>query len=144
MPVPPTPDNKVAVLMDGSLHRAIIAAAMSELYGNDCVAAILCPHLSVDNPEGVYSVCRRYCSEIKTIPVTMMVADLINELNHAEIEIKSSRLIQQFIDSAREMVWMALKAHGYLWTPSIAWDKFDEHGVNMATQLGIPVKLFTT
>lgn len=136
--------DKIAVIMDGSLKSAVEVVAISELFGKEHVTAILCPHLSLDNPKGVFAVCQRFCGAVKTIPVTMAVADIMNELTHAGIGVHSKATIGCFVDMARCMIIDALRDDGYVIAPDFLWEATDREVFDIAGKLGLPLELFKT
>lgn len=136
--------DKIAVIMDGSLKSAVEVVAMSELFGKEHVTAILCPHLSLNNPKGVFAVCQRFCGEVKTIPVTMAVADIMNELTHAGIGVNSKQIIERFVDMSRWMIADALRDDGYVIAPDFLWEATDHEVLDIAGKLGLPLEFFRT
>lgn len=136
--------DKIAVIMDGNLKSAVEVVAISELFGKEHVTAILCPHLSLDNPKGVFAVCQRFCGAVKTIPVTMAVADIMNELTHAGIGVQSKEIIERFVDMSRWMIADALRSDGYVIAPDFLWEATDREVFDIAGKLGLPLELFKT
>ena len=136
--------DKIAVIMDGSLKSAVEVVAMSELFGKERITAILCPHLSLHNPDGVFTVCKRFCGAVKTIPVTMAVADLMNELTHAGISIKRKETIEKFVDMTRWMIADALRGDDYVVAPDFLWEATEFEVYDIAGKLRIPVECFKT
>lgn len=139
-----TQSDKIAIITDGSLASAVVIVAMSELFGKEHVTAVICPHLSLNNPDGVFTVCQRFCGEVKTIPVTMAVADIMNELTHAGIGVHSKEIIERFVDMTRWMIADALRDDGYVIAPDFLWEATENEILAIAGKLGLPLEYFKT
>ena len=135
-------NDKIAAPLTGTLSSAVITAALSELYGKEVVHGFIFPHLSENNAEGNYEVGTRFCSEVKRIPITMAVADILNEASAAGLEFPSAGTLQTMIHLARLMALGVVRDNGYLLGPSLIWGGGEEQILDMARQFDIPIQKF--
>lgn len=135
--------KKIVIRIDGGgLHRAVWVALLSQALGKENILGLVLPHLQLDKPDATYALGEKYCSEVKTIPVTMAAADLHNELEHAGLPFQSRSDLETMVEDLRCLVIDHLVRCGYKYPPEIHWlGDFDQDLPRIVEQLEIPQEI---
>lgn len=135
--------KKIVIRIDGGgLHRAVWVALLSQALGKENILGLVLPHLQLEKPEATYALGEKYCSEVKTIPITMAAADLHNELEHAGVPFQSRTDLETMITDLRHLVIDHLVRCGYKCPPEISWlGEFDQDLSHIIEQLEIPQEI---
>ena len=142
IPTKPTPEHPMLIHINGTLFNACICAAIRLLYGKECLVGISVPYLETENPQGTQWIQDTLCHTTKTIPVTMPIVDLCNELQQAGVCIDQKSGLDAIYDHMYMAVMDVLYLHGYIPHPTFEHSSSEDVIRSLAVELGIPTELF--
>lgn len=139
----PTQENPVSVVINGTLWNACICLALKTLYGQASVIGVTIPYLATQNLESVRWIQQTCCRKTLTIPITMPIADLCNELAMAGVCVEQKAVIDRIYSSIHGAVVDSLCIQGHIFPPALGHSASEDLVRTLAVQMDIPVEMFT-
>lgn len=135
--------KKIVIRIDGGgPQHAVWVALISQAFGKENILGLVLPHLRLEKPDATYALGEMYCSEVKTIPITMAAADLHNELEHAGHPFQSRVDLESMVEALRDIVIDHMVRCGYKCPPELHWlGDFEKDLPHLIEELQLPKEI---